>query len=209
MLAVGGTLSPKRLLNAYQLGIFPWYDQAPILWWSPDPRCVLFLKDFHISKSLRKVLRAQNFVVKLDQNFKEVIEGCAKPRPKEEEGTWINPSMQLAYCALHDLGYAHSVEVYKETRLIGGLYGVAYGRNFFAESMFSQEKNASKIALAYLVDYLSRLQFEWIDCQFYTSHLGSLGAKVIPRSEFLQKLQDNNKFESKIGKWKLSEKPKI
>lgn len=205
LLAIGGDLSPPRLLMAYRAGIFPWYEKGPILWWSPDPRTVLFLKDFHVSRRLQKTRRQQKFVIKVDENFRAVVQGCAAPR-RNELGTWINQDMQEAYCALFELGYAHSVEVYRDERLVGGLYGVSLGRLFFAESMFSLENDTSKIALWELVNILTDFEFELIDCQFYSTHLGTLGAVEIPRSLFLQKIANNNKFENKIGKWKFTEK---
>lgn len=207
LLAYGGSLDPKVLLSAYQKGIFPWYDKPPILWWSPDPRAVLFLQDLHISRSLFKTLKRKQYQIAFDQNFTAVMQGCAKERldhDKQETGTWINPDMLLAYQRLHEMGYAHSIEVYSLAgTLIGGLYGVSMGRNFFAESMFSHAKNASKIALVFLAKQLLCWEFEWIDCQFESSHLTSMGCSTLPRKAFLQKILENNHFNTKVGKWEF------
>ncbi len=204
LLAIGGNLSTARLLEAYRCGIFPWCSEEPILWWSPDPRAVLFLADFHVSHSLRKTLHRHDYTIKADVNFNAVIEGCSAPRPylrDPDEGTWITPSMMIAYQELHTLGYAHSVEVYSKERLIGGVYGMSLGRNFFAESMFSHQKDASKIALFYLVKLLSNLHFEFIDCQVESPHLMTLGATLVPRALFLQKIATNHQYETIKGKW--------
>ncbi|HHC72240.1 MAG TPA: leucyl/phenylalanyl-tRNA--protein transferase [Thiotrichales bacterium] len=186
LLAVGGDLSPRRVLAAYRRGIFPWYSQGqPILWWSPDPRAVLFPERLHISRSLRKRLRRRSYRVTLDLAFEAVIEACAAvPRPGQE-GTWITSEMAEAYLRLHRLGYAHSVETWQAGRLVGGLYGVAMGRIFFGESMFSRETDASKVAFAHLVRHLRRYDYRLIDCQVETSHLLSLGAGNIPRDRFV------------------------
>jgi len=185
LLAIGGDLSPDRILLAYAHGIFPWYsDPAPILWWSPDPRLVLFPSDLKISHSLRRVIKKQVFKITVDVAFEEVIRACAQTR----EETWITGEMIDAYVSLHHLGFAHSIESRYNDRLVGGLYGVALGRAFFGESMFSTMSDASKVALVYLVDYLSDRGFEFIDCQTRTEHLKSLGAKEIPRKEFLERL---------------------
>lgn len=207
LLAIGGDLSPSRLLAGYQRGIFPWFEEEPILWWCPDPRAVLFFTDLKISHSLKKTLRRGQFEVKSDQRFDAVIQQCAAPRQYRdhiEHGTWITPAMQQAYIALHQLGYAHSIEVYRNQQLIGGIYGVCLGRNFFAESMFSKQPDASKIALVHLVLQLKRWGFEFIDCQIWSAHLATLGATTLPRSLFLKKVSQNNKFENKIGKWDLA-----
>ncbi len=175
---------------AYQLGIFPWFNVGePILWWSPDPRMVLMPKEFKLSKSLSKVLRNTRFEVRLDTAFAEVMRACAAPR-NTQAGTWIHEDMIEGYSALHHAGYAHSVEVWQGSHLVGGLYGMAIGRMFYGESMFSVIDNGSKIALAYLSRQLARWGFEMIDCQMYTAHLASLGAREIPRDEFLVKLQE-------------------
>jgi len=190
LLAAGGDLSAPRLLEAYRHGIFPWFSAGePILWWSPDPRMVLIPGEFRISRSLARVLRNMSYEVRCDTAFERVMRSCAAPRG-EHNGTWISEDMIAAYCALHEIGYAHSVEVWIGGRLAGGLYGVAIGRMFYGESMFSHASNASKIALAHLARQLERWQFEMIDCQMNTAHLASLGAREIPRSEFIARLQE-------------------
>jgi leucyl/phenylalanyl-tRNA--protein transferase len=186
LLAAGGDLSPARLLDAYARGIFPWFnDEDPVLWWTPDPRMVLFPRELHVSRSLRRVLRSSAFTVTLDTAFEAVIEGCAAPRP-DQDGTWITDDIKEAYSQLASLGYAHSVEAWSNGELAGGLYGVALGRVFFGESMFSRVPNASKVALATLTQQLERWAFTIIDCQMATSHLASLGAREIPRAEFVR-----------------------
>jgi leucyl/phenylalanyl-tRNA--protein transferase len=180
LLAIGGDLAPERLLCAYRQGIFPWYSEGqPILWWSPDPRVVLFPPRLKISKSLRKLLKRSPFEVTLDRAFAAVIERCAAPRP-DQDGTWINVAMIEAYLRLHELGHAHSVECWRHGTLAGGLYGVSVGRVFFGESMFSAVSNASKVALAHLCG----LGFELIDCQIPNEHLRRLGAELVPRKAF-------------------------
>ncbi|MFI4937969.1 MAG: leucyl/phenylalanyl-tRNA--protein transferase [Candidatus Berkiellales bacterium] len=204
LVKIGGDLSPESLIKGYRAGIFPWFEEEPILWWSPDPRAVLFLDHFHLSHSLKKVLRKKNYAVTVDQQFGDVIAGCAEPRPDQiEPGTWITPSMQAAYGQLHQLGYAHSIEVRRQHKLIGGLYGVALGKIFFAESMFSREKNASKLALVYLVFQLKRWGFELIDCQIPSLHLTTLGVTELSRTLFLQKIEANNLLANAPGKWTL------
>ncbi len=185
LVAVGGDLCAERLLLAYAHGIFPWYsDPGPILWWSPDPRLVLFPGEFKISRSLRRVIKKQVFTITMNGAFGEVIRACARSR----EETWITGKMIEAYEALHELGYAHSFETRHEDRLVGGLYGIAMGRAFFGESMFSAMSDASKVALVYLVRYLADLGFEFVDCQTTTEHLKRFGAREIPRKEFLDRL---------------------
>lgn len=186
LLAAGGDLSPGRLLDAYARGIFPWFgDGDPVLWWSPDPRMVLWLRDLHVSRSLRHAIRSARYSVTLDAAFPQVMAACAEPRDAEG-GTWITAGMMDAYNRLAALGHAHSVEVWSGGELAGGLYGVALGRMFYGESMFSGYRDASKVALVYLVRQLERWGFELIDCQMSTAHLASLGAREIPRTEFLQ-----------------------
>lgn len=186
LLAAGGDLSPGRLLDAYARGIFPWFgDGDPVLWWSPDPRMVLWLRDLHVSRSLRRAIRSARYTVTLDAAFPQVMAVCAEPRDAEG-GTWITAGMMDAYNRLAALGHAHSVEVWSGGELAGGLYGVALGRMFYGESMFSGHRDASKVALVYLVRQLERWGFELIDCQMSTAHLASLGAREIPRTEFLQ-----------------------
>jgi leucyl/phenylalanyl-tRNA--protein transferase len=184
-LAAGGGLSPGRLLDAYSKGIFPWFgDDDPVLWWSPDPRMVLWLRELHVSRSLRRTIRSGRYTVTLDTAFDRVMAGCAAPRDVDD-GTWITVEMTAAYNRLAVLGHAHSVETWSDGQLVGGLYGVAIGRMFFGESMFSRSTDASKMALACLVGQLRRWGFELIDCQMATSHLASLGAREIPRAEFV------------------------
>ena len=195
LLAAGGELSAPRLLEAYRHGIFPWFNPGePILWWSPDPRMVLAPGEFKISRSLAKVLRNAAYEVRGDTAFEQVMRGCAAPRANHKSGghhgTWIHEDMIAAYGALHELGYAHSVEIWIDGHLAGGLYGVSIGRMFYGESMFSHASNASKIALAHLARQLERWQFKMIDCQMNTPHLASLGAHEIPRSEFITRLQE-------------------
>jgi len=191
LLAAGGDLSPDRLLAAYRQGIFPWFNPGePILWWSPDPRCILFPEDLHLSRSLRKRLRRQDYQVTFDQAFDEVIQACADIR-SEKGGTWISQPMQIAYNELHRRGVAHSVEVWIEGELAGGLYGLAMGRMFFGESMFSRQRDASKIAFSHLAVQLQGWGFNLIDCQVYNPHLASLGATVIPRKAFSRLLHGN------------------
>jgi leucyl/phenylalanyl-tRNA--protein transferase len=187
LLALGGDLSPERLLAAYRQGVFPWYSQGqPLLWWSPDPRLVLFPERLHLSRSLGKALRQTQAEIRFDHSFGQVIRACAAPRARQD-GTWINPEMLAAYSELHRLGHAHSVEVWQAGELVGGLYGIALGRIFFGESMFSRAENASKMALAGLVHALGN-RLDLIDCQVRTLHLVSLGAEEIPRQDFLQRL---------------------
>lgn len=185
LLAVGGDLSPRRLLAAYRQGIFPWYSPGdPILWWSPDPRMVLVPDDLRITRSLAKTLRNADYQVRLDTRFAEVVAACANAPRAGQNGTWITGEMQAAYRGLHSIGHAHSVETWIDGELAGGLYGVAVGRAFFGESMFARRRDASKIALAHLCAHLKRRDFGIIDCQMETAHLASLGARPIPRARF-------------------------
>lgn len=190
LLAIGGDLSPPRLLLAYSMGIFPWFnDGDPILWWSPDPRCIIEPDGVQVSRSLGKVLRRGTFRVTFDRSFREVISACAEVRRGGGEGTWITAEMIEAFCRLHELGYAHSVECWRGEVLAGGLYGVSLGRCFFGESMFHRETDASKVAFVTLVHRLREMEFELIDGQLPTPHLESLGARNIPRPEFLRRLR--------------------
>jgi len=190
LLAVGGDLSPRRLLLAYSMGIFPWFNEEdPILWWSPDPRCILEPGRLTVSRSLARVMRRETFFVTFDQAFGEVIASCAQVRKCGGEGTWITGEMLEAYCRLHEMGFAHSVECWQEGALVGGLYGVCLGRCFFGESMFHRAANASKVAFVSLARRLEEQGFELIDCQLPTPHLKSLGADEIPRDEFLRRLR--------------------
>jgi leucyl/phenylalanyl-tRNA--protein transferase len=205
LLAAGGSLSPRRLLHAYRQGIFPWYSSGqPILWWSPNPRLVLFPECLNISRSLRKILRNGPFTVTADAAFETVIDACAAPRAPGE-GTWITPEMRRAYCRLHRLGHAHSIETWRQGELVGGLYGVAMGRVFYGESMFSGASNASKVALAALATQLRRWNFALIDCQVRTDHLLSLGAVDIPRETFLQLLECYCPLPGREGPWRLDD----
>ena len=189
LLAAGGDLSPERLLDAYARGIFPWFnDEDPVLWWSPDPRMVLFPGELHLSRSLRRTIRSLEFTVTFDRAFHDVMEGCAGPR-ENQDGTWITTDMMRAYARMAELGYAHSVEAWVGGELAGGLYGVAVGRIFYGESMFSRRSNASKVAVSWLARQLDRWQFELIDCQMATEHLASLGAREVPRVDFLRRLE--------------------
>jgi len=188
LLAVGGNLSTATLFNAYRDGIFPWYsDGQPILWWSPNPRAVIFPEQLRISRSLKKRLRQQHFEVTLDHAFNEVIRACATAR-NDGPGTWITTEIQNAYIEMHHLGHAHSVEAWRDGNLVGGLYGIAIGQVFFGESMFSRESDASKVAFAHLVAQLKKWQFSLIDCQVGSNHMTSLGAKGISRTDFISHL---------------------
>ena len=188
LLAAGGDLSPERLLAAYRHGCFPWYqDGQPLLWWSPDPRTVLYPEELHVSRSLRKKLRQGSFDITFDRAFRDVIEGCAGPR-SYADGTWITTPMQEAYIKLHQLGIAHSIEVWQDERLVGGLYGLAMGRLFFGESMFSRTTDASKAGFVTLVERLRDWGFKLIDCQMPTQHLASFGARTITRRTFAETL---------------------
>ncbi len=188
LLCAGGDLSPERLIEAYRRGIFPWFSAGqPILWWSPDPRALLDPAQLHVSRSLARALRRGRLAITVDQAFGAVMEGCADRR-RRPEGTWITPQMRAAYLQLHELGYAHSVETWEGTRLVGGIYGVALGRAFFGESMFSAVPDASKIAICGLSHALLERNYDFIDCQVASPHLESLGARSLPRSEFLRRL---------------------
>ncbi len=208
LLAYGGDLEAERLLAAYAQGVFPWYDDAPILWFSPDPRLVLRPRELHIGRSLAKRLRARPFTLRMDTAFAEVIRACSEtPRP-DQEGTWITEEMIEAYLVLHELGFAHSIEAWQRLdgggeRLVGGLYGVSIGHAFFGESMFAQEPDASKIAFASLVRQLEVWNFDFIDCQVETSHLTRFGATEWPRSRFLEALGKALEAETRRGKWRF------
>lgn len=189
LLAMGGDLSAERLVAAYRHGCFPWYSHGqPLMWWSPDPRTVLFPEELHVPRSLRKTLRQQHFRITYDSAFEQVIHACAQPR-SSDSGTWVTPAMQSAYTRLHQLGHAHSVEVWHGQQLVGGLYGIAMGRLFFGESMFARMSDASKVGFATLVQDLQQAGFVLIDCQMPTEHLARFGARDIPRSKFQQYLQ--------------------
>ncbi len=189
LLAAGGDLSPERLLSAYRQGIFPWYDEGqPLLWWSPDPRCVLQSGDYHISRRLRRELRNSTAEVRINTAFGDVISACAGPR-RSQQGTWITADMMSAYEHLHELGWAHSIEIWQAGKLSGGLYGLGIGRAFFGESMFSIASNASKIALLVLSQMLDSGRLALVDCQMVSQHLMSLGASVIPRNDFVARVK--------------------
>jgi len=203
LLAVGGDLSVERLTQAYRNGIFPWYDDdQPILWWSPDPRMVMVPGQLTISRSLKKLIRKCRFEITMDNCFDEVIANCAAPR-HETPGTWITREMQQAYISLHRHDIAHSVEVWCDSQLVGGLYGIAIGQAFFGESMFSLEDNASKVALVYLSKQLQLWGFGLIDCQIASQHLENFGATEIPRRQFQQRLINYRDKEGKSGPWKM------
>ena len=205
LLAVGGDLSPERLLVAYQMGIFPWYSEGdPILWWAPAPRLILEPARFHLSKRLARELKKGFFQFSMDQEFKDVIESCAKPREDRGEATWINTDMIKAYLCLHELGYAHSVECWRDGKLAGGLYGISTGTVFFGESMFSRVANSSKAALYILCTQLLKWNFDFIDCQMHTPHLHSLGAEELPGPLFYQRLQKAILKPTRKGPWSLN-----
>ena len=249
LLAVGGDLRPQRLLAAYRLGIFPWYEEGgPLLWWSPDPRMVLKPADVHVSRSMRRLIRRGRYQVSMDQAFPEVIERCSalrrtggsslerensleqenslepessrelegSPEPESNRaeldshdgsGTWITPDMIHAYCTLHQMGYAHSVEVWDNDALVGGLYGISLGRMFFGESMFSVKPDTSKLAFITLARQLQQWHFSLIDCQLPTDHLYSMGAAPIPRHQFLKALETNADLSTRRGLWTLEIQP--
>jgi len=202
LLAIGGDLSIERLLLAYRLGIFPWYEEGyPILWWSPPQRCVMDPAAFHVSRSLGRILRQKRFTVTFDQAFAAVIRACAELRIDEGKGTWITEEMIEAYCALHEAGVAHSVEAWLDSDLVGGIYGVNLGSAFFGESMFKRVTNASKVAFATLAHRLTEWRFTMIDCQITNPHLQSLGSYEITRAEFLRRLAQALTFPTQVGKW--------
>jgi len=202
LLAVGGDLSEQRLLLAYSMGIFPWYSgDSPLLWWSPDPRLVLFPEDLKVSRSLKQTINKGVFAITMDTAFDKVISSCAHVKRKNEKGTWITDDMIEAYTRLHHSGYAHSVEAWFDGKLAGGLYGIALGSVFFGESMFSKKSNASKVAFVSLVQHLIRRKFTLIDCQITTGHLMGFGAREIPRSEFMKLLKAALKRPAGKGNW--------
>jgi leucyl/phenylalanyl-tRNA--protein transferase len=202
ILAVGGDLSPERLIAAYSSGIFPWFsDGEPIIWWAPNPRFVLFPNQLKISKSMKQLLKSHYFTVTFDQQFKEVIQACALQNRPGQNGTWITDEMLSAYLSLFEMGLAHSVEVWKDAKLVGGLYGVSLGKAFFGESMFFSESNASKFGFIHLIEFLKKHQFEFIDCQIETQHLKSLGAEFISRVQFMEILHQTLQQPTLIGNW--------
>lgn len=202
IVAIGGDLSPERLFLAYQLGIFPWFSKyEPIIWWSPNPRFVLYPNQLKVSKSMKQVIKKKTFRVTTDTYFRKVMLSCQSVYREGQSGTWITDEVVEGYCQLHELGYAHSIEVWLEEELVGGLYGVALGKCFFGESMFSYVSNASKTGFIKLVEALKKLGFHFIDCQLHTQHLESLGAVHIPRSQFKTELMIALKEETQVGKW--------
>ncbi len=202
LLAIGGDLSPLRLLNAYANGIFPWFDEdQPILWWSLDPRLIIRPGGMKISKSMRHTINSRKFEVKIDTNFRSVMKHCAEMPREGQDGTWILDEMVEAYCLLHELGFAHSFETYLDGKLVGGLYGVSIGKAFFGESMFHSVSDASKVAFYHLHQFLQSHDFKLIDCQQETDHLKSLGAYTIPRHDFLIELENLVTEPSLIGNW--------
>ncbi len=207
LLAYGGDLNPDRVLMAYRQGIFPWYNEGdPILWWSPDPRLLLYPQNFKIHRSLRKKLRQKRFHVRLDRNFETVMRHCAHVPRHGQVGTWILPEVVECYSLLHERGFAHSVEVYdEEERLVGGLYGVSTGTAFFGESMFSLEPDTSKIALAHMVELAKLWQFDFIDCQIPSDHLIRLGAERVERDRFLDELEETQQRLGMPGNWQPHE----
>jgi len=209
LLALGGDLSPRRLINAYRHGIFPWYsDDQPILWWSPNPRTVLFPKQLKVSRSLQKTLRNKPFTVSFDRHFDHVVQNCANPRDTSD-GTWITAEMEAAYIQLHKQQIAHSVEVWHEGKLVGGLYGVAIGGVFFGESMFSRISDASKIGFVHLTSHLIKWGYQLIDCQVYSNHLFSLGAQEITRSHFTHYLKEWCNQPGRTEAWLSSPEPPV
>jgi len=205
LLAAGADLSIERLLMAYRNGIFPWYSEGePLLWWSPDPRMVLHTAEFKVSRSLAKSIRNRGYEVRIDTAFSQVLDGCAGPR-RDQPGTWLGAEMRAAYFRLHGLGYAHSFETWRDGSLVGGLYGMAIGRMFYGESMFSHETDASKVALAALASELRAREFPLIDCQMNTRHLASLGAREIKRAEFLRAVSALVNYSEPPGLWQLTQ----
>jgi len=210
LLAIGGDLSQERLLLAYRMGIFPWYSEnEPIMWWSPDPRLVLYPAELKVSKSLKKTIQKGLFQVTVDQAFESVIKACAQSRTRMQEGTWIVDDMIAAYYSLHESGLAHSVEAWQAGKLVGGLYGVSLGGCFFGESMFTRISNASKVAFVALVEHLQALNFNLIDCQVTTAHLLSFGAREIPRSRFLLELEKSLGLPTLNNKWSFAPNPSL
>jgi len=202
LLAASAEITPERLLDAYRQGIFPWYDEGqPVLWWSPNPRMVLLLAEFRQTRSLRKAIRQGRYEIRVDSVFRDVIRACAAVPRRGQSGTWITSAIVESYAALFEQGNAHSVEAWRNDRLVGGLYGVAVGRMFFGESMFALEPDASKVALANLVAMLRLREFPLIDCQQQTAHLASLGARAIPRGEFAERVAALVNWPAPAGRW--------
>lgn len=205
LLGVGGDLDPDRLILAYRLGIFPWYSEGPILWWSPDPRTVLFSDELRVQRSLAKRIRQQPYRITLDRAFEQVLDGCAETRRTDQRGTWITADMRRAYVALHALGHAHSVEAWEGEALVGGLYGVAVGGLYAGESMFARRPDASKIGFVHLVRQLIRWGYPLVDCQVHTDHLERFGAREIPRAEYLRRCAALTREPQRVGPWSFDE----
>ncbi len=203
LLAYGGDLEPERLLAAYAQGIFPWYESSPILWYSPDPRALLLPDGLRIGRTLAKNLRRKPYRLRLDGDFRGVIEACARAPRAGQSGTWINDEMIEAYCGLHDLGFAHSAEILRDGELVGGLYGVSLGAGFFGESMFSRATDASKIALVGLMEHLRSWNFEFIDCQIANSTTENIGVELCTRDRFLEQLVDALRAPTRCGPWRI------
>ncbi|MRI34347.1 leucyl/phenylalanyl-tRNA--protein transferase [Endozoicomonas sp. OPT23] len=204
LLAMGGNLTIDTLLEAYQRGIFPWYNEGePLLWWSPDPRMVIAPNEVYISSSMKRLLKKKTYKVTFDSAFRDVIDACSEPR-SGQAGTWITEEMKQAYCQLHKAGYAHSVEVWKQDQLVGGLYGVAIDQVFFGESMFSRASNTSKLAMIHLCGELVNREYQLIDCQVPSSHLESLGAKLMHRETFIKHLNDYCRHPVSDAHWKVT-----
>lgn len=205
LIAAGGDLSQDFILAAYSQGLFPWFNEGdPLLWWSPNPRMILYPYKFKCSKSLKRILNTKMFSVRIDTNFEQVIQECAIMKRFEQNGTWITKEMQSAYINLHHEGYAHSFETYFEGKLVGGLYGLSLGKAFFGESMFYHVNNASKVALYHLTELMLKWEFNFIDVQQSTSHLRSMGAEDVDRTKFLKMLKESLKFQSRKGKWNMN-----
>lgn len=203
LLAIGGDLSSDRIINAYSQGIFPWYSKGePLMWWSPNPRSIIYIKDFKPSKSLKKLARKGNFRTSLDESFEQVIRACSAVPRQHQDGTWITEEMIQAYCQLHQQGIAHSCECWLGTELVGGLYGLAIGQVFFGESMFSKQSNTSKLAFSYFVEQLSGWHYKLIDCQVESEHMNSLGAVNIKRESFVQLLNSYSSFTPAVQAWR-------
>jgi leucyl/phenylalanyl-tRNA--protein transferase len=208
LLAIGGDLSPQRLVTAYTLGIFPWFgDNEPILWWSPDPRLILFPDKFKVSKSLKHTIKKNIFDIRIDFAFEEVINNCKRISRKDQNGTWITNEMKDAYIKMHKLGLAHSIETWIDNKLVGGLYGLSLGNAFFGESMFHKYRDASKVAFYYLSQLALDMNLSFIDCQVSSPHLISLGAEEVTRDNFLDLLAESNNKKTRQGIWEF--KPNI
>ena len=203
LLAYGGDLSPRRIVAAYRAGIFPWFeeDSPVVLWWSPNPRMILYSENFKISKTLRQKIRRKTFEIRVDYDFEAVMKACASTFRPDQDGTWITEDMLEAYVDLHRMGLAHSVECWQDGKLVGGLYGISLGKIFFGESMFHHVTDASKVAFFYLSHFCKEIGFTFIDCQMHTDHLQSLGAQTMPREEYLNIIAANNNEETLKGSW--------